>query len=315
MKITTLLEIVRIGSGDKMTTETISKKELLINKTNEVLNQYSTRLTLRQVYYRLVAKHIIENTEYQYKYLSRILVAARKENLINSYKIVDLTRKPILEKYWYETSEEHLKGVLEELENDIIRYHVHKWHKQKEYVEVWLEKAALETLFREITFERDVTLVTCRGYPSYTLIEESARRILEECENREVDKVTILYFGDYDPTGKDIPRHIEDELKESGISLNLELISLTIDQIDSYELPPVPTKKSDSRSKNFIEQHGDIAVELDALEPDVLQKILEDTILDHFDLAVYEQIENKRQTEISKLKEKAAEILKKVGVE
>ena len=297
-----------------MSTQTISKKSLLITKTNEILNQYSTRLTLRQVYYRLVAQQIIENTEYEYKYLSRILVSARKEKLIPSYKLVDLTRRPILEDYWFRTAEEHLENVLGSLKQSIISYWVHRWHNQKEYVEVWLEKAALETLFREITNTRDVTLVTCRGYPSYTLLEESARRIKEECENREVDRVTILYFGDYDPTGKDIPRHIEEELKECGISLNLRLISLTLDQIDYYNLPPVPTKKSDSRSKKFIIQHGDIAVELDALEPDVLQEILENAIIEHYSTSTWHFVEKQREEAIRKLREKAEEILTKLGV-
>ena len=296
-----------------MATQTLSKKDSLIQKTNEILNQYSTQLTLRQIYYRLVAKQIIENTEYQYKYLSKILVGARKDNLIPSHKMVDLTRRPSVEKYWYQTAEEHLKQVMDDLENKIMGYYVHDWHKQKEYVEVWLEKAALETLFKEITWKRDVTLVTCRGYPSYTLIEESVTRIKLECENREVDEITILYFGDYDPTGKDIPRHIEKEIKECGISLNLRLISLTLDQINSYDLPPVPAKKTDSRSNKFISEYGDLAVELDAIEPNVLQNILEVAILDHYDLAVFEQNEKERQEELNKLREKADEILENVG--
>ena len=37
----------------------------------------------------------------------------------------------------------------------------------------------------------------------------------------------------------------------------------------------MPAKKSDSRTAAFVDEHGDMAMELDALPPDLLQELVE----------------------------------------
>ena len=72
-----------------------SKYFLIIREVNAIFKQYNTKMTLRQVYYRLVAKHIIPNTVSQYKYLSKILVKAREDNEIKHNMIEDRVRTTI----------------------------------------------------------------------------------------------------------------------------------------------------------------------------------------------------------------------------
>ena len=52
------------------------------------------------------------------------------------------------------------------------------------------------------------------------------------------------------------------------------------EQIDAWELPTRPTKKSDTRAKDF----GEIAVELDAIEPNWLRELVELVIERHLPL-------------------------------
>jgi len=54
-----------------------------------------------------------------------------------------------------------------------------------------------------ITEEFEVVLYPCRGYNSYSALLEAADRIASKQQ-----AVTILYLGDFDPSGQDMPRDI-----------------------------------------------------------------------------------------------------------
>jgi hypothetical protein len=90
-------------------------------------------------------------------------------------------------------------------------------------------------------------------------------------------------LGDHDPSGMDMSRDIEERVRlfmgREGKSLKFNRIALNKNQIDEYEPPPNPVKMSDSRSAGFIDNHGDECWELDALDPDVLDGIIETAVL------------------------------------
>jgi hypothetical protein len=51
-----------------------------------------------------------------------------------------------------------------------------------------------------------------------------------------------------------------------------------MDQIRQYEPPPNYAKASDSRSEGYVEQYGTECWELDALDPSVIQSVVEDAV-------------------------------------
>jgi hypothetical protein len=62
----------------------------------------------------------------------------------------------------------------------------------------------------------------------------------------------------------------------------------------SYELPhdPQAVKITDKRYRNYVERFGDLAVELDALHPQVLWQLAVEAIESHFDMDLFrEQME------------------------
>jgi hypothetical protein len=63
-----------------------------------------------------------------------------------------------------------------------------------------------------------------------------------------------------------------------------ERVAVTPEQIEAWSLPTRPTKSSDSRSKNF----GEISVELDAIEPNQLRELVQETIETHLPADEYE---------------------------
>ncbi len=70
-----------------------AKTRALIDPVNAVLAQYDGPLTLPQVYYRLVAAHIIPNVERAYKNLSARLTDARRAGLSDSRRTIDRLRE------------------------------------------------------------------------------------------------------------------------------------------------------------------------------------------------------------------------------
>jgi hypothetical protein len=69
------------------------KKDEIVSQVKNIISFYpSVKLTLRQIYYQLVAKYNLENNANNYKYLSKILVEARKYCLIDYESLEDNTR-------------------------------------------------------------------------------------------------------------------------------------------------------------------------------------------------------------------------------
>lgn len=61
--------------------------------------------------------------------------------------------------------------------------------------------------------------------------------------------------------------------------LEVRRIALNWDQVQEYAPPPNPAKLTDSRSGRYCEEFGDESWELDALDPDVLDQLIEDEVL------------------------------------
>src|SRR3989339_590691 len=211
----------------------------LIYQVKIILNNYNVRITVRQLYYQLVARQIIENNLNSYKRLDSILSDARKNGNLKFNDFVDRVRRPIKTSSWID-----LKDFFATVKNSYKR---NKWQGQENYVEVWLEKDALAGVFEPITRKYDLNLSIGRGYQSLSSLNDAVNRF-------PIDKdIRILYFGDFDPTGLDIPRSAEENLnKHFGLYPIFERLALTEDDIAKYKLPPAPTKNTDSRAHAFV---------------------------------------------------------------
>ena len=98
----------------------------------------------------------------------------------------------------------------------------------------------------------------------------------------------ILYFGDYDPSGEDIPRSIGENLEKFGVyGVEIRRIALMEQQVIEWGLPPAPAKETDSRTANW---DGLGQVELDAVKPEKLIALLDDAINEIFDQDLYDEL-------------------------
>jgi hypothetical protein len=231
-------------------------------------------MTVRQVYYQLVSRQVIKNDRSSYQAISNLLVDARKNGTIPWEWIEDRLRRPRSVSMWSDLSD-FAKTAQRSYRRDV-------WETQPAYVEVWLEKDALSGIFEDVLSGYGVTLNVGRGFDGWDSIRNAGDRYMER------GGATILYFGDFDPSGEDMVRSLrvrlneymeggEDEIGFLGSeAVDIEVIkcALTRDDIRRYQLPPDFAKKTDSRAKKFIAKHGDISVELDALPADVLRNRL-----------------------------------------
>ncbi|MHA1401561.1 MAG: hypothetical protein ACTSQE_14520 [Candidatus Heimdallarchaeaceae archaeon] len=298
----------------------LQKKTLqLIDEVNIIIREIPVKMTLRQIWYQIISKRIMVKNKSNYKKVSRDVVKGRRAGLIPTDKIIDPERHRDLREYWYQTAGEFFeyKTSYESLKDYLTNYYVHMWHKQPEFIEVWTEKGALVTLFEPIIRKYGVSFVVCKGYASYTILLESAKRIKEECKIRKKERCTILYFGDYDPSGKRIVAVIQNELTNLGTSINLIEVAVKPSQIEQYNVPLIPLKKTDKNFKWFMQEYGEFGekgCELDALKADILQGIIEQAILEHFNQEIYKQVEAERQEEIKHMIVEAEKLLSKIGV-
>ena len=263
------------------------KKERILQEVIKIINTYKRRLKLRQIYYRLVAKQVIENTTSQYKYLSKILVEARERRIINPEIIIDGSRaQPLMPLPEYYCHVDHFTTFFNSFLKIADYYHIPKWFNQPNYVVITLEKDALADIFFEIIEELECGFVVGRGFNSFSQLYQTMKKTKQILN---FSRVIFLHFGDFDPSGKDIIRSFQKRIEKMGIISEHKIVALTNEQIINYQLPSVPTKKTDSRAKNFIEKFGDIAVELDALEPNVLEELIINSVNDFFDQNIYQE--------------------------
>jgi hypothetical protein len=251
--------------------------------------------TVRQIFYQAVSRGLIEKTEAAYKNtVVRLLTDMRLEGSLPFYWIADNTRwmrKPMT----HSSLESAIKRTAEAYRRSV-------WDNQDVYVEVWLEKDALSGVLWDVTAEWDVPLMVTRGYASVSYLYTAAETII--AQNKPTN---IYYFGDYDPSGVDIPRNVEARLREFApdTEIHFERVAVNPEQITALKLPTRPTKKTDSRSKDF---QGE-SVEVDAIPPDTLRALAEECITQHIDarelevMQVAEKSEQKILTMFASLSE------------
>jgi hypothetical protein len=253
--------------------------------------QQDKPMTVRQVFYRLTTMGVISKTENQYKNtVERLLVDMRKKRELPYAWIADSTR-------WVRQPDTH-NSIQDALEWGAKNYRRSLWSQGPAYVEIWLEKEALAGVLYDVTDEWDVPLYVTRGYSSLSFLHTSGQSI----QGRKYPTY-LYYFGDHDPSGVDIPRVVERGIREfSGDSeVHFERVAVTEGQIEEWGLPTRPTKKTDSRSKNF---QGE-SVEVDAIPPDHLRELCRGVIEQHLPIDERDRVLEMEAAERDSFKEVA----------
>ena len=223
-------------------------------------------MTVRQVFYQATVRGLVEKAESGYGKVQNDLTLMRRDGVLPYDWLADNTR--------WQRKPQTFDSVEQALRETAAFYRKSLWTDADSYVEIWLEKDALSGVILPITSMYDVPLMVARGYASLSFLYNAADYI-----NTLTVPTYIYHLGDFDPSGVNAGEKIEETLREMApdAEIYFERLAVTEEQIDAWNLPTRPTKKSDTRSKSF----GDISVELDAIEPNRLRQIVQEAIEQH----------------------------------
>lgn len=258
----------------------------MIGVINAILSDYEDEgydLSLRQLYYQLVSRNIVPNTEKSYKNVGSLVSDARLAGLIDWNIIKDRGREMIQNSHWANPAE-------------IVRtaaqsFRLDRWADQPRYVEVMVEKQALEGVLVPVCREMDVPFTANKGYSSSSAMYEASKRFIQRAEAGK--ELFILYLGDHDPSGIDMTRDVLDRLDlfvktsmdrtdEIGPNelpaVEVQRLALNMDQIEELNPPENPAKLTDSRATRYIQRFGNSSWELDAIEPRRMASIVRTAI-------------------------------------
>jgi hypothetical protein len=241
-----------------------------IKQANEIIAEYGKagyELTLRQLYYQFVARDLIPNTPKSYDNLGELINNARLAGLVDWHAIIDRTRNLSKVSTW-ESPRDIVQACASQFRYDL-------WKDQDNYVEVWVEKDALGGIVDRACQTYRVPWFSCRGYTSQSEMWSAAQRLKGHILQGQT--CVVIHLGDHDPSGIDMTRDVEGRLHEFARTTQIEVrrIALNMDQVQQYGPPPNPAKVTDSRYASYQAEHGDESWELDALEPSVIDALIQ----------------------------------------
>jgi hypothetical protein len=246
-------------------------------------------MTVRQVFYQVSVRRIVEKSEAGYNTVQTDLVQMRRAGALAYSWLADNTR--------FERKPRTFISVAKALHDTDRLYRKAPWANADAYVEICLEKDALAGVVMPVTALYDAQLMVARGYANLSFLHTAV-----ECFNALEVPTFMYHFGDFDPSGVNAGEEIEETLNELAPDANITFkrAAVTPEQITAWHLPIRPTKTSDSRSKIF----GDISVELDAVHPSRLRDLVAQVIQLHLppdEFAVLKAAEKSERTLIGRL--------------
>jgi hypothetical protein len=244
-----------------------------VHLVNQILDKFELQgydLSLRQLYYQLVAGAHIENSVRSYKNLGSLVNDARLAGLVDWEMIVDRSR--------HTHSLAHWQNPGEIVRSAARSFRIDKWKCQANHVEVMVEKDALSGVLEPVCDGLDIKFTACKGYPSASILYRMGKRLNHRRATGKT--VYILHLGDHDPSGIDMTRDLEERLSMFAYSheIVVERLALNMDQVRQYNPPENPAKLSDTRAHQYIAEYGYSSWELDALEPQVLADLVENRV-------------------------------------
>lgn len=193
---------------------------------------------------------------------------------------------------------------------------------QRYHLEIWAEKASMESVIRPFVGRYGVVAVVNTGQASITSAWELIGRL-----RTNPRPCRVFYLADFDPCGDTMPTAVSRKLEfyarqHPEFDIQLHHLAVTEALVDELDLPRAPIKETDKSRKQFETNHGTGAVELEAikgLHPGKLEKLIKDEILKYYDESLegcetearwarLEELDNHRDHVLEKYHEELAQL-------
>lgn len=301
----------------------------VLRATKAILAEYEAwerPMTVRQVFYRLIAEYGFEKTENAYKNLVGYMARSRRAY---QHRVIELItdglsgpnaqataiKDPLLIPFsWVRdergvthevTSFDDVEDFTDSLQGWIDNLQKDRTEGQARAVELWCEAKGMVPLMREIAQPWGVRVSSGGGYDSVTAKHQLARRCAQRW-NRERRPTVVLHVGDFDPSGEGMFETLEHDVGEMawqsvglGEPIQFVRVALTEDQVIARNAETAPPKAGDSRRNAFVERHPDacehygsedITVQLEALTPPELVELIEGVIEEYTDEGALDRV-------------------------
>lgn len=237
----------------------------------------------RQVYYMGIPRLWEKDTgprRKNYMDVNRNLGVMRETGLLPWGWLTDSTRYVRIATM-FDSADEALEKCAEFYRRDL-------WSRQPRRVEVWAESDSTASLVESVTRKLGVGLFSCRGQAGKEFVHASAQTY------RHLGKpVTILYLGDWDPSGLAIPRSLEGRLNDYSdgeVSIEFRRLAVTAADVASGEFEMHAVNDEDRNIAKFkmacfeAGVSSKLAMEVEAIPPPLLR--------DRVESALYELVED-----------------------
>jgi hypothetical protein len=258
----------------------------------EIVRNYDTGVTLRQLFYRLVADGTLPNTHTAYKGLSRTTAEARRREEFPA--LVDRRRQIARPMFFTDASD-----ARSWLHEDVFR--LDRTQGQPFNIYVGSEKDALSALLESWLDERGIPVLVVGGWHS----EGYERGINRDLSRFGRDRKSVLFYvGDLDPAGEGIEANITKHVDFDDV----RRVALHQDQALAMALPENSDPDVARKLRNhpgriaFEKRYGRLfQIEVDAVEPNTLRDLVNAAIDDMWDRSAFEAVLAREDDERSEL--------------
>jgi hypothetical protein len=257
-----------------------SKHSIDLIKAMHDIAEAAQPITGRGVGYKLFSLNLIPSMgKNDMQGVYRLLKEAREEGIIPWDWIVDESRNLEQVASW-DNPAAYMRTASRSYRRDF-------WQQQPERIVVWSEKGTIRGVLQPVLDEYGVGFRVLHGFGSATIINDMA-------QDDDGRPLTILYIGDFDPSGlwmseRDIPERLE---RYGGDHITVERIALLrpdCTALGSHPAFNVQDKNKDPRAPWFRTTYGQLCWELDAMDPNDLRQRVEDEINFHIEPVAWER--------------------------
>lgn len=245
-----------------------ASRRVLLADAIAVLDTYREHLplTVRQIFYRLVAEHGYEKSENTYDKVGDSLNLARRAP---NWPQIDFDAiRDDGSVHLQPNTFDGLPQLWQAFRYTADRYRRDLLQTQDVALELWVEAAGMAPQVAKVADPYCIPVYSSGGFHSVTVKYQAARRILNRWVTEDRPTV-VMHVGDHDPSGVAIFESAAEDITAMIVDLGGEQtaadfnrIALTPDQIRQYELAESPAKKTDDRG----DWEGGTA-QLEALSP------------------------------------------------
>ena len=244
----------------------------LVGDVQAVLAEYSAHLplTIRQVFYRLVATRAFGKTERAYSRLCETVNRARRAGLIDFASIRDDGAARYEQAAWRDAD-----AFLADMRAEAQGFRLDRQAGQSLRLWVLCEAGGMAPMLARVAHPYGVPVLTSGGFDSVTAKHDLAHELAAAMAAGE--RAEVLHLGDLDPSGVHLFSALAEDVGAmcqalAGDVPTFTRLAVTGEQADLLDLPTAPPKATDRRA--FTGQ----TVQCEAIAPDVLSGILADAI-------------------------------------